>query len=163
MGQLDLPDCPHSRVFLRTCEILVEDDTLARTVQTWILPDGRKDPNELSGCFPLVRLEPNMSPMQWFDPSSQSSWLVINIRTCIQSRDATDRLNLWAALVNALYPFGQYERQLQIQQSLRDAGAEIGQYEFNLPATTPDPRSDQDGYQVCDGQLRISVVWTFNP
>ncbi len=106
MGQLDLPDCPHSSVFLKTCEILVEDEQLARTVQTWILPDGSKDPNELSGAFPLVRLEPNMSPMQWFDPSSQSSWLVINVRTCIQSRDATDRLNLWSPISTFKFAIG---------------------------------------------------------
>lgn len=163
-GVLDLPDGPHTRVWLKTLEILQGDEVLSRTVRTWIVPDGSTDPKELTSATPIIRLDPAISPFEWYDPGAQSSDLLIHIRLVIQSRDATDRLNLWAAFVNALYPFGQHSRQLEIQQALRDAGAEdTGQYQFNVVPSEPDPRSDEDGMQVCDGQMKISVVWTFNP
>jgi hypothetical protein len=163
-GVLDLPDGPHSRVWLKTLEILQADEVLARTVRTWEVPDGNTDVIQGTSATPTIRLEPSIGGLDWWSEDAHFGYLLINIRFIIQSRDATDRLNLFGAFVNAIYPYGKLARQLEIQQALRDAGAQdTGQYEFNIPPSDPEPRSDEDGKQVCDGQMRIQVVWGFNP
>lgn len=164
MKTLDLADCPFTRVYEETVALLQADPVLAALGLTWFTADGSPLPAEMSGCMPFLRLEPQIGGLAWYDPSAHSGYLLINVRLGIQSRAAADRMNLWAAVANALYPRGDLGRQLQIQQRLRDAGAEdTGQYEFHMPAALPDPRAYADGYQFADGQMRISVVWTFNP
>lgn len=164
MKTLDLDDSPFSRVWLETVAILQADPTLDRVVKTWIVPDGEIDPTEMSTAYPLIRLDPAMAPMAVWSEDSHAGDLIINVRLGIRSYDATDRLNLWAALMYALYPRNDRNRQLQIQQKLKDAGADdTGQFEFSMPPAQPDPRADAEGIQLCDAQMRIGVVWRINP
>ena len=164
MPVLDLPDSPYTLVWKQTLEILRSDPGLARLNPTWIVPDGSKSPNPLQCAMPVIELDPYMGGMGWFDPSAQSGFLTVGIRTYIKTYDSADPFNLFAAIVRAFFPKNEPARQNDIRLQLIRAGAtDTGQYEFSFPPTQPDPRWDDEGLKVCAGQMRISIVHTINP
>ena len=166
MGVLDLRQSARAKVFRRTVEYMRADETLNNVIRTWMPWDGsdiagvQRPP--LANMVPILRLEPNMGAMSWYSPDAHSGFLIVKIRTVIQTWDADDYLNLWEAVENSLYPYDQRSRQLAFQQELRDLGAETGQWEFATPAATP-LNPDDSGMFACDGMMRIAVVRPFNP
>ncbi len=164
MAVLDLTESPYTKVWKTTLEIMQSDETLRSVVQTWIVPDGSKSPNPLQSAMPVLELDPVMGPMSWFDPSSQYGYLTIKLRTYVRSYDAADVFNLHSAIIRAFFPQDEPRRQYDIRDMLAKAGAiDTGQFEFNFPPTEPDPRFDDEGLKICVGQMRISVIHTFNP
>jgi len=163
MANLDLKRGVRSKVFRAIETVLRADPVLDRTIRTWVTWDGTNPSQsaDLPGMCPILRLEPSVGPMGWFDPSSQFGPLVIRVGMVVQSYHAEDYLDLWEAIEGALYPEGNWEAQQRIRNALADLGAEIGQVEFSLPATTPDPRGVADGLFLCSGMMRISIVRQF--
>ena len=165
MPILDLPQSARDKVWLRTVEILKTDETLAKTIQTFIVWDGTKisySP-DLSSMMPVLRLMPIIGPQSWYSPDAQYGWLNISILMSIQTRYASDYLNLWSAVENAIYPYG---RQDLINARIADfveLGCETGLYEFSLPPMNPDPRQTEDGILATQGQMRISVIRSLSP
>ena len=165
MPVLDLKRGTRTNVWLRTLEILQEDEALSNAVQTWITWRGEQiaQSPDITPMMPVLRIEPTIGPMVWYAPDAQYGPLTLKVTFSVQSREAEDYMNFWEAFENALYPFGEAQRQLSIQQSLRDAGAETGQWMFSIPATDPDPRLNEDGIFHCRGNMMISVIRSFNP
>ena len=165
MPTLDLLQGARSRVWLAVRDLAVNDDVLKRTIQTFIVWDGSKisASPDLTSMMPLLRMSPKIGPQQWYSPDAIYGPLNIDVLMAIQTRDAVDALNLWEAFENVYYPYGDRARQMQIQQALRDAGAETGQIEFTAPANDPDPRVSEDGVFNMLGSIRLSVIRTYNP
>lgn len=157
---LDLRRGAFATCWLRTVEIMQSDDVLGRAIQTWMVWDGSKTvPShrpDVSSMAPILRMEPAISPATWFDPSSQAGFLQVKIRLIVKSFVAEDYLNLWEAVMDSLYPYGERSRQLAIEETLVNAGATTGQWEFSVPAANPD-RQDEDGMFACDGMMRLHV------
>ena len=75
----------------------------------------------------------------------------------INGGDADDTLNLWWAIVKAIYPGG--AATLATVQALQQAGANSGLAEFSQPAFDDEP----DGvFQAAMGQIKIDVRLDIN-
>jgi hypothetical protein len=153
-------------VFRLTVDYMRNDEALSKAVRTWQVWDGG-DINSIlrppiSAMTPLIRMDPTLAPMNWHSSDAQQGFLVVKIRTIIQTTDADDYLNLWDAIDASLYPYGQRSRQLLFQQELADLGCEPQQWEFSTPAATP-MGIDDSGMFNCDGLMRINIVRAFNP
>lgn len=165
MPVLDLPRGTRTRVWLRTLDFIQEDEALSNAVQTWIIWRGEQiaQSPDITPMMPLVRLEPVLGGMDWYSPDAHYGNLMVRILFAIQSREAEDYLNFWEAFENSLYPRNEPQRQLAIQQALRDEGAETGCWTFSTPISDPDPRYNEDGIFHCTGNMKISVIRGFNP
>lgn len=164
MPTLDLRRGAFSACWLKTLEIMQGDEVLARAIKTWRVWDGghastRQD-IEIGSDTPILRMEPTIAAMSWYDPSSQSGMLQVKLRLIIRSWEAEDYLNLWEAVIDSLYPYGEEARQLANEQMLRDAGATTGQWKFAFPAATP-ALQGEDGAFACDGMMQLEVAKQF--
>jgi|GEM_PF-4759036 hypothetical protein len=161
MPVLDLPRWNTVAAWLRTVEILREDEDLSNAVQTWVVWDG--EPPSTTPAFPLLELEPLLGPLDWYSPADQAGDLIVRYSFTVKSYDAEDYMNFFGAIVNALYPRNETERCNAIQASLRQCGAQTGQWTFAMPLTDPDPQARADGIYTCQGQMRLNMVHNINP
>jgi hypothetical protein len=164
MPTLELRRGAFASCWLKTVEIMRADPVWLQTIRTWRVWDGSRvgtlQDIDIATDSPILRLEPGIGPMGWFDPSSQAGMLQVKIRLIVRSWDAEDFLNLWECLIDSLYPYAERARQDAIRQSLANAGATTGQWEFAIPAASPAMQSD-DGTFVCDGMMRLEVAKQF--
>lgn len=165
MPRLPLKQGNRARVFRKIVEQLKADETLSNAVPTFLVwDDSEADGNPIhSGMMPAILLTPQPMWTGWYSEDAHAGMLVINVEIDIESRHADDYLNLWEAVENALYPPGNHEGQLVMEQALRDCGAETGLVEFHGPAWDQQAALSNDGLFNCKGAMRISVVRTLNP
>jgi hypothetical protein len=156
-----LPKSSRSRVFRRICQQLITDPVLSSVVKTWDTWDGAADhASDVVTLDPLVRLTPQLGPVDWYSPDAQFGDLEIKVEIGVDSFDAGDCLDLWDAFERAIYPYDDAAKQLAFEAALVGLGCETGQITFSNPASI---QSAQDGQFLCLGMMRVKIVRAFNP
>lgn len=165
--RLDLPPSPRTLVFRRIVLQLRNDPVLRRTLKTVLAWEG--GPNEARDLVvanaPGIRLTPSCGPDMWAFPDAQRGWLFINVDMLVPGTDVGDTLDLWHAIIRALYP-RDFAAQLAFQKELRDLGvpycmgaAYTGMIEFSQPAAA-DGAPDQ--HQECIAQMKVEILLDLN-
>ena len=134
---LKLPESPYASVFRAIEKTLRNDPTLKTAVQptswrTWEGKPADKQAVPLTGA-PGIRLTPDPGADQWWSPDAAVGTLTIHCELFVRGLCIDDVLNLWWAVVRALYPVDQTTK-LAIQAALVAAGAETGLVTFVKPA-----------------------------
>lgn len=158
MAKLDLNTSPRTAVFRKLVSLIRNDATIKRVLskpaqlRAWEgLP---QDAEPLSPAFaPCVRLTPTTGPDQFWSPGATKGALFVQVELIVQGTDADDLMNLWWAVVRAIYPAAQSATNANVQ-ALQKAGAYSGLAEFSLPAMEADP---ENNYFAAAGQIRIEV------
>ena len=160
-----IPQSSRTRIYKRIVAQLKTDPDIGSRVE-WICWDGsRKDVTTIASNKPTIRLFPQLGPGQFAYADGQRNDLIIDVEMFIQnSYDATDCLDLWTAIEQAIYPFNQREKQKKFELALEALGAEIGEILFAQPGNA-EPASTNEGRAgfYCRGSMTISVRRTFNP
>lgn len=165
MPLLDLPESNHTKVWKLIVDLATNDPVLSRAIDTFLIPDGRKQPDvaQLSNMLPAMQLVPVMGPKSWYSVDEQGGDLIVQVTIAIQSEDAADLLNLWAAFEGVFYPVGDRPAQKAITARFRERGAETGEVLFSIPASLPDPQFSGDGITAARGEIRLVVNRCLNP
>lgn len=160
---LGLPQGRRRRVFRRICQQLMNDPVLASVVKTWDVWAGEPDhAGPVVPQGPMIRLTPQLGPMEWYSPDAQAGPLEIAIEAGVDSFDACDCLDLWEAFENAIYPADR-DRRNAFEAELRgcpELGAETGQVTFSRPASI---QGAEGGQFRLIGMMSISILRPFNP
>jgi len=164
VATLKLPVDPRTAVFRALVRTLKSDPVLNREIKNWLVWDGPVKSNlGLSAAsFPSIRLTPSIGQQSWYTPDSNIGPLIVKIEIDVNGEDADDYLNLWGCIERALYPADR-TRELAIEQTFRDAGAETGQWTFTTPAQDPNagnPEPNLPPQWNCIGMMQIQVIRT---
>lgn len=156
---LDLNKSPRTSVFRQLVTLIKNDATIKRVLskpiqlRAW---EGKAADAEPFGpaIAPCVRLTPTSGADTWWSPGSTRGPLFIQVEMVIQGTNADDIMNLWWAIVRAIYPSAQSSTNANIL-ALQQAGAYTGMAEFTLPAMEADP---ENNYFAAAGQIKIEVT-----
>lgn len=146
------------KVFRKVIATLETDPDFRRVVgqdslRSWSGIPGDKAPMEPSLGRPVVRLTPNPSAVEWYDPSSQVGTLSVRVEVVVQSLCVDDCIDLYDLIEQALLP-----GRGTLRQELVALGAETGEIVFSDPAFDPKPEVEPDGYIVGEGRFHIRIL-----
>lgn len=155
---LDLNTAPRTSVFRKLVSLIKNDATIKRVlskpVNLRVWDGGTSDTEPFGPAFaPCVRLTPTSGADSWWSPGATRGPLFIQVEMIVQGTNADDMMNLWWAIVRAIYPAAQSSTNANIQ-ALQQAGAYTGMAEFTLPAMEADPKNS---YFAAQGQIKIEV------
>lgn len=159
-GKLDLTDCPRTLVFRKVVSLVANDPTIKRVVRptsfrAWTGSPSDAQPFDLTTA-PGLRFTPMNGPEAFWSPGSTRGPLFINVELLVAGSNVDDLLNLWWAVVRAIYPAAQAQTNANVQ-ALQQAGAFDGLATFTQPAQDTQP----DGVLFhAAGQIRIEVTNT---
>lgn len=158
-----LPMGNRARVYKQIVEWMQTDPVLLTVVKVWTTGLGTgewKSPKAQTATHILI--SPRLGPVEPYSPDSQLGNLQIEVRlgvvgAAVGSLDMLDVMNLWEAIENAFYPFGDQARQWDVEQRLRDAGSHTGQIKFSQPATFQgvDPDTKRP---ILAGMMQLDVI-----
>ena len=156
---LKLPTAPTTAVYRLICQQLKADPTLSRIIgpdnwQTWDGDPRSKKPLAKRG--PAIELTPTMGQNVWWTPTTQRGPLIIRVEMSISTQAVDDVMNLWNAMVQAIYPQDVNQRNT-LNQARISAGAMTGLVSLSLPAFDPGPEENGDGTFHALGQMMIDV------
>lgn len=149
-------------VFRKVEAALKASDTLKGAVigwRAWKARDGVSGTEPPKGKF-TVELFPFIESQTWESPSSHSVLLAIEVRLTFDSKDAGDYLDVWTAVIQAVYPTDQAAR-LALQQTLREAGCVTGEPEIQWPTPVPEMVAMDGRFEVA-GHVRFEVRFQLN-
>lgn len=100
------PKSPWSRAFEDFCRVLQTDPLLKSVIKTWQVWDGRRDPQTAPTAASLPRCEIRLAPASsgWETEGQHAAPLSVDVELIVPSLDARDLLDLWWAVVKAVYP-----------------------------------------------------------
>lgn len=166
MPSYDLPESNRTRVWHKLRDLVLDDPTLSRVIETFVMWDGSKlvaEKENPKGLMPILRMVPMIGPQGWYSEDAIAGWLNIKVFMAIETREADDYLNLWGSFENVFYPPGDRAAQQAIQNDLQGMGCPTGLVFFSAPPMNFDPRQDADGVWAAEGEIRIEVYRTLNP
>lgn len=156
-GLLDLNDAPRTSVYRKLVSLVRNDATIKRicrptSIRAW---DGLpQDAGEFSvNIAPAIRFTPIGGPDAFWSPGSMRGPLFLQVEMVVKGTNVDDLMNLWWAVVRAIYPAVQSQTNANIQ-ALLAAGAYTGLAEFTMPAFDATP---QDNSFYGNGQIKIDV------
>jgi hypothetical protein len=134
--RLRLPSSRRSRIYREIARRLMADPTLARTVKTWRVWDGRSesdDPITTSQC-PFVRLTPYGGGAENRDNISQRGTLRVEVEMATAGLNIEDVFDLWDAMEDVLFPSSQAAGS-QLRDALNALGGERKDIKVSDPAS----------------------------
>jgi hypothetical protein len=136
MATLNLPDASLTVLWRLIVDRLRRDPVLSDQIATWLIWEGsgsNQDSAELATVgAPALRLTPSIGRHSWYDNERIQRPLVVLMEAYLSTTDVEDVLNLQGALETALVPIDPAEAE-SFQQTLKDAGALNGMFEFDDP------------------------------
>lgn len=140
---LGLPQAERTAVFRAVVGILKADPVLKGQVKTLLSWEGKPtDAADLVlGMAPAIRLTPTGGPDGWMSPNTVVGDLYINFEMLTASYLVDDLMNLWRAVVAAIYDPSSTSF-TAIQATLRNAGAYPPSPQFTMPAFDAKPESN---------------------
>lgn len=160
-----IPESSRTKVYRRICDQLRTDPVIGGRVE-WVFRSGdRNDVVAFALDKPTIRLTPKMGPGEFKYADGQRNDLIVEIEMAVPNTPAaTDFLDLWTAVEQAIYPFNQLEKQQKFKRALGELGAEIGEILFNNPPNPEDVREENGAFGFYGkGTFTVSVRRTFNP
>jgi hypothetical protein len=154
---LDLNTAPRTAVYRKVVQLIRNDATIGRvlrptSIRAWdgLPQDGIPFAADVAPC---IRLTPTAAADNWWSPGSQRGPLFINCEILVKGTCVDDVMNLWWAIVRAIYPAAQSSTNANVL-ALQQAGAYTGLAEFSLPAFDADP---ENLLFYAAGQIKIDV------
>lgn len=152
-----------THLFEKVRDTIQASPTLADTDIVWkawgsgeSLPGNRPPKDKVA-----IELFPAVDSQEWASADSHKLWFAIGVRMTFASRAASDYLDLFAAIVRAVYPLDRDVR-LSLQGTLRDDfGCITGEPQILWPVPSPD-LANQTGSFDAQGQIRYLVRWQLN-
>lgn len=159
-GKLDLNDSPRTLVFRKLVSFVRNDATIKRVVRptsirAWEGTPLDSSPFDLS-IAPALRFTPMNGPEQFWSPGSTRGPLFLNVELMVAGSNVDDLLNLWWALVRAIYPQAPSDTIAHVR-ALQQAGAYDGLATFTQPAQDTEPSG---AFFHAAGQIKIDVTNT---
>lgn len=159
--KLNLPTCFPVAIFRRIDHRLRNDPVLHRTVNTWMSweggPDDRTPPSIAQ--TPCVQLTPMAGEGNPWAASTLTGPLRITVDMEIQGSCVDDMINLWFAVMRAIYAADQAVR-LQLQRDLQSDGAFPGDCSFGIPNFVD---SGNEATMKASGTITIAYRFDLNP
>lgn len=154
---LNLNQAPRTAVFRQLVSFVRNDPTIKRivrptSIRAW---DGLpQDAEPFSPAIaPCIRMTPTNGPDKFWSPGATVGTLFVQVEMLVQGLCSDDLLNLWWAVVRAIYPAAQSDTNASIR-ALVAAGAYCGLAEFTLPVFDADP---ENFLFAGVGQIKIDV------
>ena len=107
-----------------------------------------------------IELFPYVESQEWESPDSHTVWLAVAVRMTFDGKSADDYLDVWTAVLRAVYPPDQADR-LALQETLRGAGAVTGEPQIQWPTPTPAQAGSSLTYDF-EGHVRYQVRLQLN-
>ena len=154
---LDINTSPRTSVFRKIVGYIRNDPTIRRivrptSIRAWdgLPQDAQPFAPEIT---PAIRLTPTAAADTWWTPGATRGPLFINVEMLVKGTNVDDVMDLWWAIVRAIYPAAQSDTNANVL-ALQKAGAYSGLAEFSLPAFDADP----DNFVFfAVGQIKIDV------
>ena len=154
---LDLNTSPRTSVFRKLVGLVENDATIKRTIRPASLRSWKGSPQDglpfAPDIAPAVRFTPIGGADAWWSPGATRGPLLIQVEMLVKGTAVDDVLNLWWAIVRAIYPAPPAQTNANVL-ALQQAGAYSGLAEFTLPASDPDP---ENLVFWAAGQIKIDV------
>lgn len=161
---LKTPVSVWTQVFRRIVQQLENDPGIKRVVgpnlRSWKGVPADKAQFVPTSSAPVVRLTPNPSSVDWYDPAAQAGELWVLVELAVSTLCIDDVSDLWDAIVTALQPGGPAVAPgtVSFSQDLINLGAETGEIVFSDPAYDPRPDEAGEGYFLAAGRMRLRVL-----
>jgi hypothetical protein len=150
-----LPGGQRSKVYRRLVELLKADPTLSSVVKTWMTWEDEQLQEPVLQTAPAILLSPSIGPMPMASADSFVSDFVVNVGLVIEGRCATDALDLWEAIENALYPPDRgLQQAIQRELSSCEFRAVTGLVQFGRP---PLLAAFENNLARYDGSISIAI------
>lgn len=120
-----LPDSVQSIAYTAIVDMIGADPVIAANSVTLLTWTGEKPTPPGSSNLPFVRITPKPAPAQdWKNPCFARQDLILEVETVVEGNDVRLGMNLWEALLRALFPIDQDEFN-QVWGQLVGAGVKV--------------------------------------
>lgn len=157
---LALPSSPWTRAFRAIVRILETDPALRAAGVTILSWQGTPGEADASPRPPEIRLTPASGGAQWITEGQHEIPLGITVDLAVRGTCVDDLMNLWWAVMNALYPAAGSAREATVEQltARENASNLIQQLSITGAPLTPTPGTDPVPHLTGTGELTL-LIW----
>lgn len=153
---MNLPDSPWSRAYRGVVQLIKTDPRLKTAGVTVLAMDGKKRSLPVESNLPWIRISTIDESSAWRSEKSHDAPLGLVVEVAVASNDVCDLLNLWWAVVRAIYREPEdVDLRAARDRILADAG--WPQIDITKQALQATFAEGSDEILTSDGRLKVQV------